>query len=103
MSFSHYHRDTKFHRITTRRTKPLASLYNPENEEEVRTEKLELRTQELSLSIVQANMTLNTQIDQTRCRFGFECLERLHLMCSRLEWVLCLQCADWRIFIALNN
>jgi hypothetical protein len=86
MSFSHYHRDIKFLRIATRRTESIASLYNQKNEEEVRMEKLELRTQELSLSIEQAIMTLNTQIDQTQCGIGFECLERLHLMCScRLE------------------
>jgi hypothetical protein len=27
----------------------------------------------------------------------------LHLICSRLELVLCLQCAGWGIYIAPNN
>jgi hypothetical protein len=57
----------------------------------------------LQLSNALAAMSLKTWIDQMQHENDFECLEMLHLMCSRLGRILCLQCAGWRVFIAPNN
>jgi hypothetical protein len=82
--------------------KSLASLYNQENQNGSENENSNQEHKNLQISFAQAAKSLKQKLDQTWCGIGFECLERLHLKCSRLG-ESCVFNVLVRVFIAPNH